>query len=53
MEKTALEQLKGRKFESYYSLSPEEIGLLKQAKKEISDKVEEMIKNDPMLFKSE
>lgn len=36
-----------------YDLSPEEIELLKKSKKDISDKVMEMIKNDPMLFKSE
>lgn len=48
----AIEQLKSKEF-PIGELSPEEIELLRKSKKEISDKVMEMIKNDPMLFKSE
>jgi uncharacterized protein YdcH (DUF465 family) len=32
------------------NLSPEEIELLRKSKKEISDKVKEMIEKDPELF---
>lgn len=35
-----------------YDLSPEEIELLKQSKKEISDKVKELMEKDPTLFKT-
>lgn len=49
----SIEKINSNKPYEPRELNPEEIELLKQSKKDISDKVMEMIKNDPMLFKSE
>jgi hypothetical protein len=47
----SLEELKNKEFPCPYELSPEEIEQLRQAKKDIADKVKEMMDKDPMLFK--
>jgi hypothetical protein len=49
----SLEELKNKEFPCPYELSPEEIEQLRQAKKDIADKVKEMIKNDLTLFNSD
>jgi hypothetical protein len=49
----SLEELKNKEFPCPYDLSPEEIEQLRQAKKDIVDKVKEMMENDPNLFLSD
>jgi hypothetical protein len=49
----SLEKIKNKEFPCPYELSPEEIEQLRQAKKDIADKVKDMMKKDPMLFKKE
>lgn len=46
---TAIEQIKSKEF-PIGNLTPEEIELLRKSKKEISDKVKEMMEKDPELF---
>ena len=44
-----IDQLNSKEY-SIGDLSPEEIELLRKSKKEISDKVKEMMEKDPELF---